>query len=63
MICGAVSTVTVALTWFWRLGSLPALTNSLRAGHSCIVAIIITESPTCVCKMFALKTAKLCCLA
>ena len=46
MICGAVSTVTVYLTWFWRLRSLPALTSSLRvAGLYSTIALMTAESP------------------
>ena len=45
---GAVSTVTVYLTWFWRLRSLPALTSSLRvAGLHPVAAIMTAVSPFC----------------
>ena len=48
MICGAVSTVTVYLTWFWRLRSLPALTSSLRMAEGHLsTAIMIAVSPFC----------------
>ena len=48
MICGAVSTVTVYLTWFWRLRSLPALTSSLTVAGSCLfTANMAAVSPFC----------------